>query len=137
MESIYYIKKTLVIIKPDAVKAGHIGDIITFLEWSGFNLCYIKKETLTLDKLYKHYEHLKDMSFFKDLLDFMTSGDSVVIVVEGDDVINRVRKLVGATDPAKADENIIRSLFGTSITKNAVHASDSILNSEKEIKNLL
>ena len=63
----------------DAVKAGHIGDIITFLEWSGFNLSYIKKETLTLDKLYKHYEHLKDMSFFKDLLDFMTSGDSVVI----------------------------------------------------------
>ena len=67
----------------------------------------------------------------------MTSGDSVVIVVEGDDVINRVRKLVGATDPAKADENTIRSLFGTSITRNAVHASDSALNSEKEIKNLL
>ena len=130
-------EKTLVIIKPDAVKENHIGDIITFLEWSGFNISYIKKETLTRDKLHKHYEHLKDKSFFNDLLDFMTSGDSVVIVVEGDDIINRVRKLVGATDPAKADENTIRSLFGTSITKNAVHASDSILNSEKEIKNLL
>ena len=130
-------EKTLVIIKPDAVKENHIGDIITFLEWSGFNISYIKKETLTRDKLHKHYEHLKDKSFFNDLLDFMTSGDSVVIVVEGDDVINRVRTMVGATDPTKADEGTIRALFGTSITRNAVHASDSALNSEKEIKNLL
>ena len=130
-------EKTLVIIKPDAVKENHIGVIITFLEWSGFNISYIKKETLTRDKLHKHYEHLKDKSFFNDLLDFMTSGDSVVIVVEGDDVINRVRTMVGATDPTKADEGTIRALFGTSITRNAVHASDSILNSEKEIKNLL
>ena len=130
-------EKTLVIIKPDAVKENHIGDIITFLEWSGFNISYIKKETLTHDKLHKHYEHLKDKSFFNDLLDFMTSGDSVVIVVEGDDVINRVRTMVGATDPTKADEGTIRALFGTSITRNAVHASDSALNSEKEIENLL
>ena len=130
-------EKTLVIIKPDAVKENHIGDIITFLEWSGFNISYIKKETLTRDKLHKHYEHLKDKSFFNDLLDFMTSGDSVVIVVEGDDVINRVRTMVGATDPTKADEGTIRALFGTSITRNAVHASDSALNSEKEIENLL
>lgn len=130
-------EKTLVIIKPDAVKENHIGDIITFLEWSVFNISYIKKETLTRDKLHKHYEHLKDKSFFNDLLDFMTSGDSVVIVVEGDDVINRVRTMVGATDPTKADEGTIRALFGTSITRNAVHASDSALNSEKEIENLL
>lgn len=126
-------QQTLSIIKPDAVKKGVIGKIIDRFESNGLRIAAAKKLSLSAEDAGKFYEIHKDRPFYKDLIEFMTSGPVVVMVLEGDDAVAKNRELMGATDPKKADKGTIRADFADSIDTNAVHGSDSLENAKIEI----
>lgn len=126
-------QQTLSIIKPDAVKKGVIGKIIDRFESNGLRIAAAKKLRLSAEDAGKFYEIHKDRPFYKDLIEFMTSGPVVVMVLEGDDAVVKNRELMGATDPKKADKGTIRADFADSIDANAVHGSDSLENAKIEI----
>ena len=126
-------QQTLSIIKPDAVKKGVIGKIIDRFESHGLRIAAAKKLCLSVEDAGKFYEIHKDCPFYKDLIEFMTSGPVVVMVLEGDDAVAKNRALMGATDPKKADKGTIRADFADSIDANAVHGSDSLENAKTEI----
>ncbi|WP_297894192.1 nucleoside-diphosphate kinase [uncultured Campylobacter sp.] len=126
-------QQTLSIIKPDAVKKGVIGKIIDRFESHGLRIAAAKKLCLSVEDAGKFYEIHKDRPFYKDLIEFMTSGPVVVMVLEGDDAVAKNRALMGATDPKKADKGTIRADFADSIDANAVHGSDSLENAKTEI----
>ena len=117
---------SLVIIKPDGVERKLVGKIIQRFEDKGIDLLHLKFERLTVETVKEHYEHLKDELFFPELLAYMTSGPVVVMVVVGDNVVKKVRKLVGATNPLDAESGTLRADYGLSVTKNLIHASDSV-----------
>jgi nucleoside-diphosphate kinase len=117
-------ERTLSIIKPDAVAAGHIGEIITLFERAGIRIVAAKMLHLTQRQAEGFYAVHRERSFFSELTAFMTEGPVLVMVLEGEDVIARNRKLMGATDPAQAEPGTIRALFATNIQNNAVHGSD-------------
>lgn len=119
-------------IKPDAVANGHIGAIIDKITKSGFKIIALKYTSLSPEKAGQFYEVHKERPFYKDLVGFMSSGPIVAAILEKDNAIEDFRKLIGATDPAKADEGTIRQLFAKSIEANAVHGSDSDENAEIE-----
>ncbi|MBK6915446.1 MAG: nucleoside-diphosphate kinase [Ignavibacteriales bacterium] len=125
--------RTLAIIKPDAVKDGHIGEIITMIQKAGFKILAMKMTRLSKDSAGGFYEIHKDKKFYGELIEYMTSGPCVPLALQRDNAVEAYRKLIGATDPAKADEGTIRKLFAASIAFNAVHGSDSDDNAEKEI----
>lgn len=125
--------KTLAIIKPDAVRDGHTGEIISVIQKAGFKIKSIKMTRLTIDSAGGFYEIHKDKKFYSELLDYMTSGPCIPIVLECDNAVEAYRKLIGATNPAEAEEGTIRKRFATSIAFNAVHGSDSDENALKEI----
>jgi len=112
-------------IKPDAVAAGHTGAILDQIIKSGFKIVAMKYTSLTADKAGQFYEVHKERPFYADLVTFMSSGPIVAAILEKDNAIETFRKLIGATDPAKADEGTIRKRFAQSISANAVHGSDS------------
>ena len=118
-------ERTLSIIKPDAVRAGNLGPILAQIEAAGLRVVAMKLLQLTKDRAEGFYEVHKERPFFGDLVEFMTSGPVVVSVLEADDAISRYRKLMGATNPADADEGTIRKRFATDIQENAVHGSDA------------
>ena len=126
-------QQTLSIIKPDAVKKGVIGKIIDRFESNGLRIAAAKKLSLSAEDAGKFYEIHKDRPFYKDLIEFMTSGPVVVMVLEGDEAVAKNRELMGATDPKKADKGTIRADFADSIDANAVHGSDSLENAKIEI----
>ncbi len=126
-------EQTLSIIKPDAVEQHHIGDIEAYLESAGLHIVAAKLIQLTPEQAKTFYEVHKDRPFYKDLVNFMTSGPVLVQVLEGEDAVAINRKVMGATDPAKASPGTIRADFGTSVQQNAVHGSDSPANAAKEI----
>jgi nucleoside-diphosphate kinase len=125
---------TLSIIKPDAVEGNHIGDIISRFETNGLRIAGIKLILLDKQASSAFYDIHRGRPFYEDLTTFMSSGPVVVMVLEGDDAISKNRSLMGATDPEKAEEGTIRKDFASSITKNAVHGSDSKENAEREIR---
>ena len=112
-------------IKPDAVAAGNIGAIIDQITKSGFKIVALKYTNLTAEKAGQFYAVHKERPFYSALVDFMSSGPIVAAILEKDNAIEDFRKLIGATDPAKADEGTIRKLFAASVGENAVHGSDS------------
>ncbi len=112
-------------IKPDAVAAGHIGAILDKITKSGFKIVALKYTMLSSQKAGQFYEVHKDRPFYKDLVSFMSSGPIVAAILEKDNAVEDFRKLIGATDPAKAEPGTIRNLFAKSIDANAVHGSDS------------
>lgn len=126
-------EKTLSIIKPDAVKNNHIGDILSRFEKEGLRVSAIKIKHLNEKEASDFYAVHKGKPFFNDLVKFMTSGPAVMIVLEGDNAINLNREIMGATDPAKANPGTLRFDFANSVTENAVHGSDSLENAKKEI----
>ena len=128
------IERTLAIIKPDAVSAHYTGKIIDRIDQEGFTVTDLRKVTLEREHAEKFYEMHKGKPFFNQLVDYMSSGPIVVMILEKLNAIPEWRKLMGATDPAKATEGTIRKLFGTDITKNAVHGSDSTDAAQREIK---
>lgn len=126
-------EKTLAIIKPDSVEKRVIGEIIRKIEEAGFNILAIKFTKLTEKQARSFYEVHKERHFYLDLVKYMTSGPIVAIALEKDNAVEEFRKLIGNTDPTKAEPGTIRKLFGTNIEKNAIHGSDSAENAEKEI----
>ncbi len=131
--------KSLVILKPDAVRRGLIGQILSRFEKRGFVFNEIKLTTFTEDKMKKHYDHLSDRpELFTNIIKYMTSGPSLVVSVshsdETIDTISAVRQMVGATNPIEATPGTIRADFAVNISENVIHASDSILGSNIEHK---
>jgi nucleoside-diphosphate kinase len=126
-------EQTLSIIKPDAVEKDQIGNILSRLEKSGLKIVAAKMLQLTKSKAESFYEIHRGKPFFKDLTSFMSSGPILVLVLEGKNAVALNRKVMGATDPAKAEAGTIRKDFAESIDKNAVHGSDSLENAKKEI----
>lgn len=126
-------QQTLSIIKPDAVAANNIGDIIARFEKNGLRIAAIKMVSLSKEKAGEFYAVHKDRPFFGDLTTFMSTGPVVVMVLEGDNAIAKNREIMGATDFTKAAPGTIRADFAKSVTKNAVHGSDSPEAAKEEI----
>ena len=127
-------EETLVIIKPDAVQRQAVGGIISRFENKGLKIRAMRMETLKKGLLEKHYEQHRGKPFFGTLVDFMSSGPSILIILEGIDCTAVVRKMVGATNSRNAEPGTIRGDFGNSLQNNLVHASESIEAAQKEIK---
>ncbi len=126
-------ERTLSIIKPDAVAKNVIGKIVDRFESNGLRIAAMKKIKLTREDAAKFYEVHKERPFFNDLVEYMTSGPVVVMVLEGENAVAKNRELMGATDPKEAAPGTIRADFAESIEANAVHGSDSLENAQKEI----
>jgi nucleoside-diphosphate kinase len=126
-------ERTLSIVKPDAVRAGNLGGVLDMIEASGLRIVAMKMLQLDRAKAEGFYAVHKERPFFKSLVDFMTSGPVVVSVLEGDDAISRYRKLMGATNPEKADPGTIRKKFASNIEQNACHGSDAPETAKVEI----
>ena len=123
-----------ILIKPDAVKRGLVGSIITRFETQGFKFIALKLLRLSRSQAEKLYEMHKEKPFFAKLINHITSYFSVVMVIQGEEAIHAVRKMVGATDPAEAEVGTIRGDFGSSITQNVVHAADNKKNTIREME---
>ncbi|MBY5960163.1 nucleoside-diphosphate kinase [Membranicola marinus] len=125
-------KITFTMIKPDAVKNGHIGAILADINQAGFKILAMKYTKLSAEKAGEFYEVHKERPFYGELVDFMSSGPIVAAVLEKENAVEDFRKLIGATNPAEAEEGTIRAKFATSIGENAVHGADSDDNAERE-----
>ncbi|WP_086233399.1 nucleoside-diphosphate kinase [Campylobacter devanensis] len=126
-------EQTLSIIKPDATKKGVIGKIIDRFESNGLRIAAAKKVQLSVEDAKKFYEVHASRPFYNDLVEFMTSGSVVVMVLEGENAVLKNRELMGATNPKEAAPGTIRADFAESIDANAVHGSDSLENAKIEI----
>ena len=125
--------RTFAIIKPDAIKNGHTGKIYDRIISAGFNILGAKLIKMSLLQAQGFYGVHKGKSFYKELTEFMSSGQSMVLALEKDNAVTAWRETIGATNPKEAAEGTIRRDFATSIGENAVHGSDSDENAKKEI----
>lgn len=119
------IERTFAMIKPDAVQAHNIGNIINMIERNGFSILDIRMEHINKAKAEQFYAIHKERPFFGELVSFVTSGPVVLLALEKDNAVKAWRDLMGATDPKKADEGTVRKLYGASIGSNAAHGSDA------------
>ena len=125
--------RTFTIIKPDSVRKGNFGKIISRIEAEGFRILGLRKVYLSPRQAQGFYAVHSARPFFASLVEYMTSGPVYVAALEREDAVAQLRKLMGATDPLKADEGTIRKEFGESIEQNAIHGSDSDENAQIEI----
>jgi nucleoside-diphosphate kinase len=125
--------RTLTIIKPDSVRKQNFGKIISRIETEGFTILGLKKIGLSQKQAEGFYAVHRERPFYRDLVKYMISGPVYVAALQRDDAVARLRKLMGATDPKKADRGTIRAEFGESIEQNAIHGSDSDDNARIEI----
>lgn len=125
--------KTLAIIKPDAVAKNSIGGIVAHIQNAGFKVNALKLTKLSPVQAGEFYAVHKERPFYNDLIAYMTSGPVVPIALEKENAVEEFRKLIGATDPLKADEGTIRKIYGVNIEANAIHGSDSDENAKNEI----
>lgn len=123
---------TFTIIKPFAVSNGYIGPILNKIQEGGFKISAMRMLWLTRGEAERFYEVHKERPFYKDLVEFMTSGPIVVAILKKENAVEDYRKLIGATDPEKAEEGTIRKEFAESLRANAVHGSDSDENAKIE-----
>lgn len=123
---------TFTMIKPDAVQAGHIGNIVQHITNGGFKIRAMKLTQLTTSKAGEFYEIHKERPFYGELVEFMSSGPIVAMVLEKDNAVADFRTMIGATNPAEADAGTIRALYAKSIGENAVHGADSDENALRE-----
>jgi len=124
--------RTFTMIKPDAVSNGHSGAILDQIIKAGFNIIALKLTKLSAEKAGEFYAVHKERPFYRELVEFMSSGPIVAAILEKNNAVEDFRKLIGATNPAQAEEGTIRKRFAESIGKNAVHGSDSDDNAEIE-----
>lgn len=117
--------RTFTIIKPDSMRAGVEGKIIDILLSRGFRIAAMRATRLSEQKAGEFYAIHKEKPFFGELMEYMTSGQVIVAVLERDDAVAELRRTVGATNPQNAEPGTIRAMFGTDVTMNAIHASDS------------
>jgi nucleoside-diphosphate kinase len=127
------VERTLSIIKPDAVEKKKAGAILALLEESGFSIVACERMHLSREVAEGFYAVHKARPFFGELVQFMTRSPVIVAVLEREDAVAQYRKVMGATDPAKADAGTIRKLYGGNVGENAVHGSDSLENAKIEI----
>lgn len=125
--------RTFTIIKPDSVRKGNFGKIISRVEAEGFRILGLRKLSLSQKQAEGFYGVHRERPFFKDLVRYMTSGPVYVAALERDGAVAHLRKVMGATDPTRADAGTIRKDFGESIEQNAIHGSDSDENANIEI----
>jgi nucleoside-diphosphate kinase len=118
-------KRTFTMIKPSAVKSGFTGKILDMFGEAGFRMVSMKYTQLTPAQAASFYEVHKERSFYNDLVEFMSSGPIVAAILEKNNAVEDFRKLIGATDPSKAEPGTVRSLYGSNVQENAVHGSDS------------
>jgi nucleoside-diphosphate kinase len=128
------IEKTYLMIKPDGVKNKHIGEIITRLESAGLNLERLELGSVTQKQAEENYAEHVGKPFYQGLIDYVTSGDVVKMVVSGNGAVLKCRSLMGATDPALAAPGTIRGDFGLIMDENVIHGSDSAKSAEREIE---
>lgn len=126
-------EKTLVLLKPDAIEAKHVGDIIKHYENQGLAILALKMLKMTKDLAKKHYAEHVGRSYYEELENFMTQSPTIALVLAGENAIEKVRELHGATDPKEAAKGTIRELYAKDKGQNAVHASDSVENAQREI----
>lgn len=124
--------RTFTMIKPDAVEAGNIGNILAMIEAAGFTIKAMKYTRLNQSEAETFYAVHKERPFFGELVEYMTSGPIVAAILEKDNAVADFRKMIGATDPSEAEEGTIRKKYAESKAKNAVHGSDSDENAEIE-----
>ncbi|MBE6048430.1 MAG: nucleoside-diphosphate kinase [Clostridium sp.] len=127
------VEKSMVLIKPDGVERELIGNIISVYEDNALKVLNLKLMKATREIAEKHYSQHKDKPFFEELIAFITRGPLVAIILEGEDAVNKIRGINGATNPEEAAEGTIRHRYGRSKTENIVHASDSVEKAEEEI----
>jgi nucleoside-diphosphate kinase len=123
---------TFSIIKPNAVRTGKTGPILAMINEGGFEIAAMRMVRMTLQQAESFYAVHKGKPFFEGLIEFMTSGPVVVMILRHENAVDQFRKLIGATDPAKAEPGTIRRTFAVSVQMNAVHGSDSAENAIKE-----
>jgi nucleoside-diphosphate kinase len=127
------VERSLIIVKPDAVRRNLIGSILSFFEDAGLRVAALRMMRLSEERAGAFYQVHEGKTFYEKLKAYMSSGDIVAGVVEGDNAIERVRGICGATDPAAATAGTIRATFGVNVTMNSVHASDSPASAVVEI----
>lgn len=125
--------RTFAMIKPDAVQAGHAGKIIAHTQEAGFRIVGLKLVQISREQAEKFYEVHRERGFYGELVEFMSSGPSVVMALDSDGAVGKWRETIGATDPAEAAEGTIRKLYAENKGRNAVHGSDSDENAAIEI----
>ncbi|MGQ9601384.1 MAG: nucleoside-diphosphate kinase [Candidatus Bipolaricaulia bacterium] len=126
-------ERTFVMLKPDAVQRGLVGELISRLERKGLKLVALKMLRLDRSLAERQYEVHRGKHFFEELIKFVTSSPVVAMVVEGEEAIKAVRKMMGATNPFEAEPGTIRGDFGLDLTKNLIHGSDSVETAAREI----
>jgi nucleoside-diphosphate kinase len=126
--------KTLLMVKPDTVAAGHVGDILALVELNRFQILRLTLTRFSKERAERFYEMHRSRPFFGELVTYITSGPVVAVEVEGDQAVTRIRELIGATNPAEARAGTVRAMYGKSLQNNAVHGSDSPESAEKELE---
>jgi nucleoside-diphosphate kinase len=127
------LERTFSIIKPDAVAANNIGGVLAHLEKEGFRVVAMRKLQLTRRQAEEFYAVHRERPFYSSLVAFMTEGPVVVLALEREDAVTKLREVMGATNPANAADGTIRKLFASSIERNAIHGSDSPENAKVEL----
>jgi nucleoside-diphosphate kinase len=126
-------QRTFVIFKPDCMAQNHVGNVLNRFEAAGFTVVGCKMMRLTPALLREHYAHVADKPFYPEIEGFMSSRPVIVMALQGENIVQKVRDLLGPTDSRKAAKGTIRGDFGTEMMKNVVHASDSIDNAKLEL----
>lgn len=129
----YYPETTLVLVKPDGVRRGLVGEVVARIERKNLKIVAMQMLRIDEDLARRHYSAHVDKPFFPGLLEFITSGPVVALAVQGDSAVEVVRNLMGATDPKKAAPGTIRGDFGLVVTENLVHGSDAVESAEHEL----
>jgi len=126
--------KTLLMVKPDTVAAGNVGEILALVERNRFQIRRLTLTRFSKERAERFYEMHRSRPFFGELVAYITSGPVVAVEVEGDQAVTRIRELIGATNPAEARPGTVRAMYGKSLQNNAVHGSDSPESAEKELE---
>jgi nucleoside-diphosphate kinase len=126
-------ERTLLVIKPDGVAKRLVGEIVHEVEKAGFQILALEMMRLSTEKAEELYRAHKGKTFYLPLIDFVTSGPLVALILERNDAVRGLREIVGATDPERAQEGTLRRRFGTDVQKNAVHAAETEKDAEREI----
>jgi nucleoside-diphosphate kinase len=126
--------KTLLMVKPDTVAAGHVGDIIAIVERNRFAIRRLTLTRFSKERAERFYDMHRARPFFGELVAYITSGPVVALELEADQAVTRIRELIGATNPSEARPGTIRAMYGKSLQNNAVHGSDSPESAEKELE---
>ena len=127
-------ESTLLIIKPDAVRRGLVGEILRRIESKGLRIAEMRMTSIERELAEEHYDEHREKAFFEELVGFITSGPVIVARIEGENAIEVWRSMMGPTDPKDAPAGTVRGDFGTVITENLVHGSDSSASAERELK---